>query len=118
MNLHDPSRPKISHRPAFTSGWHVIPRLQIWPKSDMEVEISLMLPIADQRFSGKWYTETINSVALQEYVEDFYNDPEKFVLDVFNLDISKLKSLSSLPKGDPGQISSANEVNEAMELLK
>jgi hypothetical protein len=90
VNLHDPLRPTILHRPAFISGWHVIPRLQIWPKEDGKLELSLMLPILDQRFAGKWYTIECLPTELHDLIKEFKQDPEGFVLLYFDLEISKL----------------------------
>ncbi|SRR6266404_4255446 len=90
MNLHDPNRPRILHRPAFSSGWHVIPRLQIWPKENGKIELSMMLPIMDQRFSGKWYSIECHSTTLHDMLKEFTQDPEEFVLSYFSLDITKL----------------------------
>lgn len=90
MNLHDPLRPKILHRPAFLSGWYVIPRLQLWPKENGKIELSLMLPIQDQRFSGKWYSITVREDEISDMVLSYGEDPEAFVLLYFSLDIMKL----------------------------
>lgn len=98
MNLHDPQRPRILHRPAFLTGWHVIPRLQIWPKENGKIELSLMLPIQDQRFSGKWYTIECYSTELHDLIKEFQQNPEVFVLECFSLDITKLNH--SIPAGD------------------
>jgi hypothetical protein len=92
MNLHDPQRPKISHRPAFTTGWQIIPRLQLWPLENDEVELSLMLPVQDQRFAGKWYNITVNQYEVPDLLKEFRNSPEEFVRLYFGLDINNLKS--------------------------
>jgi hypothetical protein len=111
MNLHDPSRPKILHRPAFSSGWQVIPRLQLWPLENGQVELSLMLPVKDERFAGKWYNIMVDPKDLPMLLSRFQEDPEGFVCVYFGLDIFHLKSI---PKGDPHQV----DGESVMDLLK
>lgn len=95
MKLHDSSRPRILHRPAFITGWHVIPRLQIWPLENDLIELSMMLPIEDQRFAGKWYSTTVSSSMLHDIMKYFREDPEEFVLEYFDLAINNLRLVSS-----------------------
>lgn len=102
MNLHDPSRPRVLLRPAFLSGHHVVPRLQVWPKDDtgQEVELSLMLPVPDTRFHASWKYKIVNIYELPDLIKEFREDPEDFVKTHFGLDIGKLGS----PQGKPAQI--------------
>ncbi len=119
MNLHDPNRPRILHRPAFLSGWHVIPRLQIWPKENGKMELSLMLPIPDQRFAGKWYSLECYSTELQDLTKEFQQDPEEFVLSYFDLDITKLNHSAPAISGEPTERrqTKSNPVLSVAELL-
>lgn len=119
MKLHDPQRPKISHRPAFISGWHVIPQLQLWPRESGNIELSLMLPVADQRFAGKWYTIVVCPKDLPDLVNAFDYDPEKFVLENFSLDVMRLKSERPVSKQTTSTVSTvSSDTSSVMELLK
>ncbi len=90
MNLHDPQRPRILHRPAFTSGWHAIPRLQLWPQSPDRVELAMMLPIRGEHFMSKWYTTSATPAEIPSLIAQFVLDPEAFVLQFFDVDTTKL----------------------------
>lgn len=120
MNLHHPSRPRIFHRPAFTSGYHVVPRLQIWPlgreeeESYSHCEISLMLPVKDTRFAGAWKSARVNIADLPDLVRNFRDDPEQFVLSHFNLDITKINSSSPANGGEHSSRSAKENPSESI----
>src|SRR6266481_2260223 len=83
MNLYDPNRPKIFHKPAFLPGQYPIPHLQLWPLPNGKVEISLMLPLKDERFAGKYFRLEINLNQLPTLVQNFIHDPEEFINEHF-----------------------------------
>ena len=118
MNLHDPLRPKILHRPAFLSGWHVIPRLQIWPKENGKIELSLMLPIQDQRFAGKWYSITVRPDEIPDLVLSYDENPEAFALSYFDLDVTKLDHTTSATAGEPVMKSKTTHSNLSLSVAE
>lgn len=106
MNLHDNGRPRIFHKPAFKTGYHIIPRLQIWPlgsegeENYSQVELSLMLPVQDTRFAAHWKSKQVEIENLSDLIRQFRDDPERFVKEHFDFDSEELKGPRATPKSD------------------
>jgi hypothetical protein len=80
-----------------------------------------MLPVPDQRFSGKWYTIEIDLQDLAQFILDFEADPETFVHLHFGLDTSQLKSApvtSTAPSLGPNLSPGSNLNLSVMDALK
>ena len=91
MNLFDPSRPRISHKPAFSSGMTIIPQLYLRPiESDsLLVEISAMLPVGGEGpFVSKQFQVQIKLDKLSELITQFRADPEETLSNLFGSDPS------------------------------
>jgi|SRR5580765_1359815 len=86
MKLYDPERPKIYHKPAFLPGHVTIPRFYVWPCQNGTIELQMMLPLEDNRFSGKYFTIYSSYEQLAQTLEEFSNDPELFVQKYFSKD--------------------------------
>ncbi len=86
MQLYDPNRPKIFHRPAFLPGRYPIPRLQLWPLENGLIEIAMLLPLQDERFAGKYFSRTVHLHELPDIISLFWHDPELFLKKHFSND--------------------------------
>lgn len=69
MNLHDPKRPTIGHRPALINGTIVVPQLCIWPEPDGKLQVGVML-------DGRWHHIKIFPDQFPLLTHDYRSDPE------------------------------------------
>ncbi len=86
MNLYDPQRPTILHKPAFLPGQFPIPLLHIWPLPDGNIELSMLLPIKEDKYMGKFFRKIITPEELHFEISSFSFDPEQFVETHFGED--------------------------------
>jgi len=92
MKLYDPNRPKIYHKPAFLpDGQCVIPQIHLRPLDANQIEFALMLPLEDNRFSGKYFSIRTFYDQIQDLIQQFTDDPELFVETYFSNDPSGMR---------------------------
>ena len=93
MNLFDPSRPRVGHKPALLpSGLCVLNHLEVFPLEEVGmVKLSCFLPLRGEGFAAKRFEVQVKEERLPELIRSFRQDPEACLLSLYDISDGMLR---------------------------
>jgi len=100
MNLFDPQREFLANgRRTWQRGQIAIPEIQIFPLENLNIRLSIMLPVKEGIFTSKRFEKEITQAELFPALNAFVTDPESWAETFFPPDLPNLQpELRSTPK--------------------
>lgn len=94
MNLFDPLRRRVGHRPALANTSFVVPTLTLWFIEDdtARVRVSAMVPVVNEAFSAREVSDIIAVDDLPELLSLYRSDPEATLHKFFDVDLTRMRT--------------------------